>query len=160
MYRLTMGIEHLMTGVALRSTGDPDAPSAPAEASVFTFERESASVVAVTSDEPFEAYWPVKQCFLTAEKVPDKGEPLYSHGEAEWYAQVMGHAMRVADQAYTEKATHGPIPAVVVKAIRAKHGTTADDVLASLKWDGLNKCWYYNWAGMFVGVETDGYIHT
>lgn len=29
-----------------------------------------------------------------------------------------------------------------------------------LRWDSMNKCWCFGWAGMYVGVEPDGHIHT
>ncbi len=33
-------------------------------------------------------------------------------------------------------------------------------ILATLSFDGLNKCWGFMWAGMYHGVEPDGHIHT
>jgi hypothetical protein len=32
--------------------------------------------------------------------------------------------------------------------------------LATLKYDDMNGCYYFNHAGMYHGVEPDGYIHT
>ena len=98
MYKLLLGIEHLMTGVQLRSLDN--------DGGTFAFYRQSASIVRVESHEPFAAYWPVKQAFIEAEFVDTyrtcPGQPVpvpavYSTGEAEWYAQVMGEAMRNAD---------------------------------------------------------------
>ncbi len=35
-----------------------------------------------------------------------------------------------------------------------------DCVLDVLQWDGMNRCFCFAWAGMFLGVETDGHIHS
>ena len=34
------------------------------------------------------------------------------------------------------------------------------DVMDALRWDAMNKCFCFGWAGMYVGVEMDGHIHT
>lgn len=34
------------------------------------------------------------------------------------------------------------------------------EVMAALRWDCMNGCFAFWWRGMFVGVETDGHIHT
>lgn len=36
----------------------------------------------------------------------------------------------------------------------------AASILGTLGYDGLNGCYYFTHAGMFHGVEPDGYIHT
>lgn len=51
------------------------------------------------------------------------------------------------------------IPTVVVEAIRNAF-KDADAILAELRWDALNGCFYFSRWGMYVGVERDGYIHT
>ena len=54
-------------------------------------------------------------------------------------------------------------PYVVRKAIVRKFMDNlpmAAAVLAVLGYDGLNGCYYFTYAGMFHGVEPDGYIHT
>jgi hypothetical protein len=33
-------------------------------------------------------------------------------------------------------------------------------VMEEIKYSPLLGCWYFTYAGMFVGVETDGYMHT
>ena len=33
-------------------------------------------------------------------------------------------------------------------------------LMDALRWDGMNGCFCFHWAGMYVGVETDGHIHT
>ena len=98
---------------------------------------------------------------MSSVEVPDEPSTKYSHGEAEWYAQVMGQAMRDADHSVAPMRNGcepPPLQDAVIKAIRAKHGAQADLVIKSLTWYG--DYWGYSWAGMFCGVETDGYIHT
>lgn len=37
----------------------------------------------------------------------------------------------------------------------------AEGILADLKWDSLNKNYYFNRWGMYIGIEpNDGYIHS
>ncbi len=55
------------------------------------------------------------------------------------------------------------IPTEVILAIRKKffpNTARSNDVIRDLKWDNLNGCYYFTYAGMYHGVETDGYIHT
>ena len=57
-----------------------------------------------------------------------------------------------------------PVEMAVVDAIALKFSgadtPSADMVMRALRWDNLNGCYGFNYAGMFHGVETDGYIHT
>jgi len=147
-----IGIEHLMTGVQMG--GESDGQS-------FTFERESATVVKVISDEPFNLYWPVNQATINsheAEITPSK----YSTGDAEWYAQGLCPAIvqyeRRRDSAYYGK-TEPFTPAVSAAVIR-RWGINAPLVFKAMQWDGLCKCWMVPWAGMLLGIEQDGYIHS
>ena len=32
--------------------------------------------------------------------------------------------------------------------------------IPSIRWDPCNGCYYFHFAGMYCGVEIDGYIHT
>ena len=55
------------------------------------------------------------------------------------------------------------IPDAVVQAIKRKFTPDLmqfERVMKELKYDGLNGCYYFMYAGMFHGVEPDGYIHT
>ena len=52
------------------------------------------------------------------------------------------------------------IPPVVVRAIQKRFHSEATDILTRIEWDNLNGCFHFDWAGMYVGVEEDGYIHT
>ena len=55
------------------------------------------------------------------------------------------------------------IPNVIVEAIQRKFFPDIDQIqktLAELKYDSLNGCWYFTYAGMYHGIEPDGYIHT
>lgn len=54
-------------------------------------------------------------------------------------------------------------PLVVMMALKLWGGRKSipmTDLLWALRWDGMNGCYCFTWAGMFVGVETDGHIHT
>jgi hypothetical protein len=44
--------------------------------------------------------------------------------------------------------------------MRRKHGKEADKYIQQLRWDAMNKCWFYTYTGMYLGVEQDGYIHS
>ena len=35
-----------------------------------------------------------------------------------------------------------------------------EKIIAEMKWDSINECFYFHYMGMYVGVEKDGYIHT
>ena len=35
-----------------------------------------------------------------------------------------------------------------------------EDIMDALRWDSMNGCFAFWWTGIFVGVETDGHIHT
>ncbi len=55
------------------------------------------------------------------------------------------------------------IPAKVELAILRKFAPDmqlADDILGRLEYSATMGCYYFNYAGMFHGVEPDGYIHT
>ena len=175
MHKLLLGIEHLMTGVQLRGTSTtPDYPG------TYTFHMESPSIIRVLSDGEFMAYWPhanstIDSTPCTVEEVAQYEKTKYSHGEAEWWAQVAGEALRglyspaIMDDRSTltdlglvrrvKKISEAP-PLPVLRAMRAKHGKEADKYIQQLRWDGMNKCWFYTYAGMYLGVEEDGYIHS
>lgn len=48
----------------------------------------------------------------------------------------------------------------VYEALKSAWPDQAAEILTELKWSSLNGCYYFIRWGMFVGVETDGYIHT
>ena len=54
---------------------------------------------------------------------------------------------------------HQP-PDTVIRAMRRKHGKDADKYIQQLRWDAMNKCWFYELRGMLLEVEEDGYIHS
>lgn len=164
---LLVGIEHLMTGLILKSD------------SALRFDMESASTMRVSADTPITAYWQVTQGFIeSTEDTEDKDFPKYSHGEMEHYAKNVAQVMRDREtrsfdmQVYTREFMYtvngrpsrlGPdepacFPVAVVKAMRRKHGAEADKFLAMLRWS--HDHWYYNHDRMYIGVEPDGYIHT
>jgi len=56
----------------------------------------------------------------------------------------------------------GVIPKPVVEAIAKKFegSKLVEGIMDSLKYDSLLNCYYFVYANMYHGVETDGYIHT
>lgn len=169
MYSLTMGIEHLMTGAKIHSKS---------ASMIYTFQRESASIVRVIADLPFSVLWPVNYSCVEAQEGDWKQEQ-YSHGEAEWEAQVKAGAMQDCEQRsydmqiYERRADYiGPdgrasrwapgeparFPEAVIKAMKSKFGKGVNQWLAKLRWDRDH--WYFTKDGVYHGVEPDGHIHT
>lgn len=164
MHVLLVGIEHLMTGIQIKTQG-------------ARFERESASVIRVTSHLPIEAYWPVNGAFMMSTD-QDVTLPQYSAGEAEHYAQVVGPALVDIDlrsydmQTYTRTAEYyyngdyhrlaetepSRFPEAVIKSMRRKWGAKANEWLAKLRWSRDH--WFFHHASIYHGVEPDGHIHT
>lgn len=160
MHKLLLGIEHLMTGVQLRVD-----MSLPDYQETLHFQQESPSVVRVICAEPFNAYWPHSQSFLSSvECTPEEAKTYesikYGSGEAEWWAKVAGDALRQTYHLPTANITGNQPPDAVIRAMRRKHGKEADKYIQQLRWDAMNKCWFYTYAGMYLGVEEDGYIHS
>ena len=163
MHKMLLGIEHLMTGIQLRV----DVPM-PDYQETLQFQQESPSVVRVICAEKFNAYWPHSQVFLSSVECTPEEEKTYEAlkygaGEAEWWAKVAGKALRETYElplASMRGLTANIPPDAVLRAMRRKHGAEADKYIANLTWDGLNKCWFYTHAGMLLGVEEDGYIHS
>lgn len=56
------------------------------------------------------------------------------------------------------------VPQSVIDAIHAftlhRNDITAKELLEKLAFDSLNGCYHFTYAGMYVGVEPDGFIHT
>ncbi len=52
------------------------------------------------------------------------------------------------------------IPTPVIMAIRRKFTDDSRKGNRYLGWDSLNGCYFFYYAGMYHGIETDGYIHT
>lgn len=171
MHKLSIGIEHLFTGIQLREQDLVDDRT-------FTFQQESPTIVRVLNAGPFQAYWPCKQSFLSSvECTPEEEKEYtgpkhqYSQGEAEWLiARVLPRVNEAHSSANTARQHNAPLrrmknqpvylPEVVVKALRRKYGAESDSIAVRLLWDGLMKCWTYTHNGIFYGVEEDGYIHT
>ena len=181
MHKMLLGIEHLMTDIQLMEQNPQRPPNSPYHnPAVFKFQQESPSMVRVLCEEPFQAYWPHTQGFIystpcSLEEITEYDKAKYSVGEAEWWAQVAGEALRglyspaIMDDRSTltdlglvrrvKKISEAP-PLPVLRAMRRKHGKEADKYIQQLRWDGMNKCWFYTYAGMYLGVEEDGYIHS
>ena len=52
------------------------------------------------------------------------------------------------------------LPQAVVNAMWRRFGSEAGDLIPKLQYSGLMDCWMFPWAGMTMGVERDGYIHS
>ena len=169
MHKMLLGIKHLMTGVQLkerpsdvRTDGIQVISSNPAQ---FIFHQESPSIVCVISDKPFHAYWPCHQSYLqstegTIEDEKNYGFIKYGAGEAEWWAQVAGEALRQTYHLPTANIREHQPPDTVIRAMRRKHGEDADKYIQQLRWDDINKYWFYTYAGMYLRVEQDGCIYS
>ncbi len=169
MHKMLLGIEHLMTGVQLRVD-----MSLPDYQETLQFQQESPSVVRVICAEKFNAYWPQRHSYLlgrhsqvflsSVECTPEEEKTYealkYGAGEAEWWAQVAGEALRQTYHLPTANIREHQPPDTVIRAMRRKHGKEADKYIQQLRWDAMNKCWFYTYAGMYLGVEQDGYIHS
>lgn len=173
MHKLSLGIEHLFTGVQLGAQNSDESRGL-----VFTFQQESPTIVRVLADHPFMAYWRVKYSTIystpcTPEEDSEYEGPKhqYSQGEAEWLiARVLPRVNEAHSSANTARQHNAPLrrmknqpvylPEVVVKALRRKYGAESDSIAVRLLWDGLMKCWTYTHNGIFYGVEEDGHIHS
>ena len=161
MHKMLLGIEHLMTGVQLRVD-----MSLPDYQETLQFQQESPSVVRVICAEKFNAYWPHSQVFLSSVECTPEEEKAYealkySAGEAEWWAKVAGEALRQTYHLPTAAIPGKKQPTdAVLQAMRRKHGALADAFIAALRWEALNRCWFYELRGMLLEVEEDGYIHS
>ncbi len=182
MHKLTLGIEHLFTGIQLMEQNPQRPPNSPYHnQAVFTFQQESPTMVRVLCEEPFQTYWPHAQIFLYSTPCSldeiteyEGSKHQYSQGEAEWWAQKAAQDLRTAYEFCNLERTHkfngrgvtldrSPgviLPDVVLKALRRKYGADADAIGRLLQWDGIMKCWTYTHNGIFYGVEEDGYIHS
>jgi hypothetical protein len=58
------------------------------------------------------------------------------------------------DSALLDQAQPHPCPVILYDVSKAHR------ILREIKWDALNGCYYFHLAGMYVGVELDGYMHT
>lgn len=140
-----IGIEHLMTGLQLLGE-QPD--------QVFTFQRESASVVRVISDSPFNLYWTAKGTFLRSTTEESVTELHCGPRHTEFYAETMGRMMQKADALHD---TDGDVlPDAIAWALKGKFGRLATTIPVH---KGYPTYWF-TYAGMFHGIEPDGYIHT
>ena len=68
-------------------------------------------------------------------------------------------AKSVASLSATKRISMKPTETVVT-ALRNAWPTQADEILATLKYDSLMGCWYFVRWGQYVGIESDGFIHT
>ena len=166
MHKLLLGIEHLMTDIQLMEQNPQRPPNSPYHnPAVFKFQQESPSMVRVLCEEPFQAYWPHTQGFVystpcSLEEITEYDKAKYSVGEAEWWAQVAGEALRQTYHLPTANIREHQPPDTVIRAMRRKHGKDADKYIQQLRWDAMNKCWFYTYAGMYLGVEQDGCIYS
>ena len=48
----------------------------------------------------------------------------------------------------------------VADAIDRAFPDDSADVLREMRWDGICGCWMIEKWGMWIGIETDGYVHS
>jgi hypothetical protein len=53
-----------------------------------------------------------------------------------------------------------PDRATVAEAVRKAFPYHHERILREMRWDGLMGCWMVEYCGMYVGIETDGYVHS
>ena len=167
MHKMLLGIEHLMTDIQLMEQNPQRPPNSPYHnPAVFKFQQESPSMVRVLCEEPFQAYWPHTQGFIYSTpcslgEITEYDKVRYGSGEAEWWAKVAGEALRQTYHLPTAAIPGKKQPTdAVLQAMRRKHGALADAFIAALRWEALNRCWFYELRGMLLEVEEDGYIHS
>ena len=166
MHKMLLGIEHLMTDIQLMEQNPQRPPNSPYHnPAVFKFQQESPSVVRVLCEEPFQAYWPHTQGFVYSTpcslgEITEYDKVRYGSGEAEWWAQVAGEALRQTYHLPTANIREHQPPDTVIRAMRRKHGKDADKYIQQLRWDDMNKRWFYTYAGMYLRVEQDGCIYS
>jgi hypothetical protein len=49
---------------------------------------------------------------------------------------------------------------IVINSIRNSFPNQAEQILKDLKYDCIMGCWYFTLNSIFVGVESDGYVHS
>ena len=71
--------------------------------------------------------------------------PIYPHGQL-------------------DSESHEHYPSTQVIAALESWGRSrdfgVDQLMKVLRWDSMMGCYCFGWAGMFLGVELDGHIHT
>ena len=48
----------------------------------------------------------------------------------------------------------------VADAVGRAFPNDATEVLREMRWDGICGCWMIERWGMWIGIETDGYVHS
>lgn len=61
---------------------------------------------------------------------------------------------------FTADTVPEPIPPVVRDKLRIAFPDEIEEILKTLRWSHTNGCFYFIRWGLFVGVETDGFIHS
>jgi hypothetical protein len=59
-----------------------------------------------------------------------------------------------------EKPKPNPTPKQVIDAITQAFPNDCERILRDMRWDSINGCYMFDFAGMYVGCELDGYIHS
>ena len=80
----------------------------------------------------------------------------------EHYAKTVKLPEKVWPNAESAICKGALLPAVenAIELWEKAKGLPSGSVANVLQWDGIMGCYCFIWASMFVGVETDGYIHT
>lgn len=53
-----------------------------------------------------------------------------------------------------------PDKSTVLAAIQRSKPNDWEHIYSNMKWHPLMGCWMVEWAGMWLGIETNGYTHT
>jgi len=68
--------------------------------------------------------------------------------------------LRIVTQSLRPSCQNHQPPMPVIQAMRDKFGWEADTKILTLEYDACGGYWYFIHAGMYHGIEPDGYIHT
>lgn len=60
----------------------------------------------------------------------------------------------------SEEQKHPDITWARAVVVAAKGDRVSEEELETMCWDGLMGCYLMRWAGMTLGIETDGHMHT
>lgn len=58
------------------------------------------------------------------------------------------------------KRVREQLPAVAIENVINSFTDQAEEILKSIKYDYMNRCWFFTRWGMYIGIEADGYIHS
>ena len=60
----------------------------------------------------------------------------------------------------TEHMSVKEVTEVVIASVKKSFPTECDEIIPTIRWDSLNRCYFFQRWGMYIGIEEDGYIHS